>query len=155
MTNYEIDTRAPLIIRAPGAGGGQKTERLVEFVDIYPTLCDLAGIPVPKHLEGLSAAPLMEEPDRPWKKAAFSQFLREGGWVAPDGIEYMGYSLRVEDYRYTVWVNWETKEVAARELYDRRSDPQENVNLAGKAEYAGVIAELEALRQAGWRAAMP
>ena len=64
---------------------------------------------------------------RPWKKAAFSQFLREGIWIAPDGIEYMGYSIRTEKYRYTEWVNWESKELAAIELYDHRTDPDENI----------------------------
>src|SRR6185436_11885480 len=60
QTNYEIDTRAPLLIRAPGAkANGQQSHALVEFVDIYPTLCELAGLPVPKTLEGKSLVPLL------------------------------------------------------------------------------------------------
>ncbi len=84
-TNYEIATRVPMMIWAPDMKHrGAKTEALVELVDIYPTLCELSGLPLPKHLEGHSFVPLMENPDRPWKKAAFSQYpnpaLRE--WAA-------------------------------------------------------------------------
>jgi len=156
MTNYEIDARAPLIIRAPGRNGrGLQIDQLVEFVDIYPTLCELAGLPIPNHLQGLSAVPLMEDPSRNWKSAVFNQFLREGIWVAPDGVEYMGYSMRTEQYRYTVWMNWESKEYVAHELYDHQADPEENVNLAGRLEYGDVVMELEAQRREGWRAALP
>jgi arylsulfatase A-like enzyme len=155
MTNYEIDTRAPLIFRAPGRTTNLKVHGLVEFVDIYPTLCELAGLPVPGHLEGVSAVPLMEDPTRPWKKAAFSQFLREGIWVAPDGVEYMGYSVRTDRYRSVAWVNWETRELVAHELYDHETDPHETQNLADRPDHAGRLAELERLRQAGWRAAVP
>jgi iduronate 2-sulfatase len=155
MTNYEIDTRAPLIIRAPGRKADLKVDRLVEFVDIYPTLCELAGLPLPAHLEGVSAVPLIDNPNLPWKKAAFSQFLREGIWVAPDGVEYMGYTLRTERYRYVTWVNWETRETVAHELYDHETDPGETVNLADRPEHAERLAELERIRQAGWRAARP
>jgi arylsulfatase A-like enzyme len=156
MTNYEIDARAPLIIRAPSRDAHDlQIEQLVEFVDIYPTLCELAGLPIPNHLQGLSAVPLLEDSSRPWKRAVFSQFLREGIWIAPDGIEYMGYSMRTEQYRYTAWMNWQTNQFVARELYDHRDDPDENVNLAGRPEYSTVVADLETQRRAGWRAALP
>jgi iduronate 2-sulfatase len=84
-TNYEIATRVPLLIWTPDMKArGKSSDALVELVDMYPTLCELAGLPLPKHLEGHSFAPLLEKPDRPWKKAAFSQFpnpaLRE--WAA-------------------------------------------------------------------------
>ena len=86
-TNYEIATRVPLIIWTPDMPKhtrGRATDALVELVDMYPTLCDLAGIPLPPHLEGHSFKPLLDDPDRPWKTAAFSQFpnpaLRE--WAA-------------------------------------------------------------------------
>ena len=84
-TNYEIATRVPLMIRTPGMKvRGAKTDSLVELVDIFPTLCELAEIPKPKHLEGHSFVPLLDEPNRSWKKAAFSQYpnpaLRE--WAA-------------------------------------------------------------------------
>jgi arylsulfatase A-like enzyme len=156
MTNYEVDTRAPLLIRAPGTGtAGARVERLVEFVDIYPTLVELAGLPLPAHLQGTSAVPLMHDPTRPWKPAVFSQFLRDGAWIAPDSVPYMGYSVRTEQYRYVAWMRWTTKAFVAYELYDHATDSDENVNVAGRPEYADVVAELEAQRIAGWRAAMP
>ena len=156
MTNYEVDTRAPLILRAPGGfGAGARVEALVEFVDIYPTLSDLAGLPVPESLQGLSLKPLIENPERAWKTAVFSQFLREGIWLAPDGIEYMGYAVRTSRYRYVVWTNRETGEVAARELYDHRVDAGENVNVAGRPDYSEALAEMESVLAAGWRGALP
>ena len=85
-TNYEIGTRVPLLIWTPEmkGGRGQKSDALVELIAIYPTLCDLANIEKPEHLEGHSFAPLLDDPDQTWKKAAFSQFpnpaLRE--WAA-------------------------------------------------------------------------
>lgn len=84
-TNYEIATRVPLMIWTPDMKSrGTSTDALVELVDMYPTLCELAGLEQPAHLEGHSFAPLVRNPNQPWKKAAFSQFpspaLRE--WAA-------------------------------------------------------------------------
>jgi len=86
-TNYEIATRVPLILWTPdmpASTRGRKTDALVELIDMYPSLCELAGIPVPKHCEGTSFAPLLDDPARKWKKGAVSQFpnpaLRE--WAA-------------------------------------------------------------------------
>lgn len=146
-TNFENDTRAPLIIRAPGqkAPGGQ-TAALVEFVDIYPTLCDLAGLPKPRHLEGSSAARLLDQPNQPWKSAAFSQYPR--GSV-------MGYSIRTEQYRFTAWKDKQTGQVQATELYDHRADPEENENVASRPENAQLVAQLLKQLDAGWRQALP
>ncbi len=86
-TNYEIATRVPLIIWTPDMpeeNRGKQTDALVELVDMYPTLCELAGLKQPEHLEGVSFVPLIDNPDKAWKTAAFSQFpnpaLRE--WAA-------------------------------------------------------------------------
>jgi iduronate 2-sulfatase len=84
-TNYEIATRVPMVIWTPDMKQrGATTDALVELVDIYPTLCELTGVALPAHLEGHSFAPLLNEPQQTWKKAAFSQFpnpaLRE--WAA-------------------------------------------------------------------------
>jgi len=156
MTNYEVDTRAPLIISSPAFRGKRlRTNRLVEFVDVYPTLCEMAGVPIPNGLEGVSAVPLMSEPERPWKKAVFSQFLREGIWVAPDGLEYMGTAIRTERYRYVEWHNWASKALAAVELYDHQNDPGEDVNIAGDPKNKQILKELAAALKAGWRAARP
>ncbi len=84
-TNYEIATRVPMMIWTPNMKArGAKTDALVELVDIYPTLCELAGVEIPDHVEGRSFVPLMDDPKTPWKSAAFSQYpnpaLRE--WAA-------------------------------------------------------------------------
>ncbi len=156
MTNYEIDTRVPLIISTPDMKNtGKQSAALVEFVDIYPSLCELAGLPLPSDLQGTSFVPLLDNPDRPWKKAVFSQFLREGVWIAPDGIEYMGYSIRTDRFRYVEWINWETKELAAKELYDHETDPQENENIVDNLQYAGYVQTLAGQLKAGWRKAIP
>lgn len=156
MTNYEIDTRVPLILSAPGKHeNGNDCSRLVEFVDIYPTLCQLAGLRVPENLEGLSFAPLLDDRTRRWKTAAFSQFLREGKWTAPDGVEYMGFTVRTERHRYVEWTRWKSKEVVARELYDHATDPGENVNVADIEENRNVVETLAKTLHAGWRSALP
>lgn len=84
-TNYEIATRVPLLIWTPQMQTrGKGTDALVELVDIYPTLCELTGVPLPDHLEGKSFVPLLDHPNQPWKQAAYSQYpnpaLRE--WAA-------------------------------------------------------------------------
>jgi iduronate 2-sulfatase len=143
-TNFENDTHAPLICCAPGQkAAGRHSPALVEFVDIYPSLCELAGLPLPSHLEGTSFAPLLDAPQRSWKKAAFSQYPRGGG--------VMGYSMRTDRYRLTRWLNRNEAEVA-RELYDHQTDPQENVNIADRPENREVVEELTKQMQAGWRA---
>lgn len=84
-TDFEVATRVPLLVCAPEAiAKGKSTRALVEFVDVYPSLCELAGLPIPSGLSGKSFVPLLSQPDLPWKEAAFSQFpapaLRE--WAA-------------------------------------------------------------------------
>ena len=156
MTNFEVDTRVPLIVRMPGArANGRHCDRLVEFVDIYPTLCDLAGIPKRSELEGTSFAPLLDDVNRPWKQAAFSQFLRDGIWIAPDGIPYMGYSIRTDRFRYTEWTKKNSKTVVARELYDHADDPLETRNVVDAPKHAAQVARLAAMLHAGWKAAVP
>ena len=156
MTDFEIDTRVPMIISSPGTKGKKiKSDRMVEYVDIYPTLCEMSGLKIPSGLEGISAVPLIADPEKPWKKAVFSQFLREGIWVGPDGIEYMGYSIRTERYRYNEWINWKTKELAAIELYDHLHDPGENENIAVGNEHSQLIRELSKRLKAGWKSALP
>jgi arylsulfatase A-like enzyme len=125
---------------------GAKTDALAEFVDIYPTLCELCGLPIPEGLEGTSLAAVMENPDRPWKTAAFSQYPR--GRV-------MGYSMRTDRYRYTEWLPRNGGDPLATELYDHEEDPQENVNLAGQPENKQLVAKLRRQLQAGWEAAKP
>lgn len=126
QTNYEIDARVPLIIRLPGASANGRTSRaLVELVDVYPTLCALAGLPVEKQLEGRSLAPLLSNPEQKWKPATFSQFRRQDGRTP-----LMGYSMRTDQFRYIEWRNRRSREIVATELYDHSTDPAENANIA-------------------------
>ncbi len=135
-TNFELDTHAPLIIRAPGQkAAGSKTDALVEFVGIFPTLCDLAGIDKPWHLEGNSFTKYLDAPDAPGPRAALSQY--------PRGRGVMGYSIRTDRYRLTVWKDRKTGEVKAKELYDQVKDPEENKNVAGTPEYQATVTELQ------------
>lgn len=138
QTNYEIDTRAPLFVRAPdAAGNGRRCEALVEFVDVYPTLCELAGLPIPENLSGTSLAPLLTDPTTKVKDAAFSQFPR-----THEGKSYMGYAMRTDRYRYVEWLDAETGDVAERELYDHTVDADENENVAVRAEHAALLKRL-------------
>ena len=156
MTNYEIDTRVPLIVRVPGAKeNGKQCRRLVEFVDIYPSLCELTGVPLRDELEGTSFAPLLDNCVLPWKKAVFSQFLRDGIWIAPDGVAYMGRSVRTNRHRYVEWMKKDTTAVVARELYDLGKDEHENDNIADHPENRDLVVKLSTMLQRGWKAAIP
>ncbi len=149
MTNFELGTRVPLIVSVPGqTTAGQRTRALVELVDLYPTLAELAGLPLPPELEGTSFAPLLQNPARPWKRAAFSQYLR------PGKDRFMGRSIRTDRWRYTEWTN-ARNESAGLELYDHETDTGENVNVATEAKHREIAAQLARQLQAGWRAATP
>jgi len=143
-TNFENAVRAPLIVAGPGVKhAGQQTNALVEFVDIYPTLCELAGFPLPKHLEGKSFAPLLEHPDLPWKKAAFSQYPRPT--ITPADYKFMGYSVRTERYRLTLWKDrYDPSKIVGRELYDYEKDPLEMQNLIEETSYQEIVKKLTA-----------
>jgi iduronate 2-sulfatase len=146
------------MIRAPGEGaGGGKTDSLTELVDLYPTLCDLAGIEIPEAMEGTSLKPLLERPDRHLKSAAFSQYVRRPK-NSPDGKRYMGYSMVTAQYHYVEWYPWDdaTKtagDLVAVELYDLLADPDENINISGLPESVETVEALAAKLKAGWRAA--
>lgn len=138
QTNFEVDTRAPLMIRAPGAkANGRTSDALVEFVDIYPTLCDLAKLPAPKTLEGVSLKPLLDGSAAKVKDAAFSQFPRK-----IEGRDYMGYAMRTERYRYVEWLDATTGEITTREVYNHETDAAENENVAARPEHAELLKQL-------------
>ena len=121
-TNFELDTRVPLILRAPGMKAAGKTcTSLVELVDLYPTLTQLAGLPVGDHLEGVSLASLLDDPNQSVKDVALSQYPRAG---------LMGYSMRTSTHRLTQWVHRPSGQIRATELYDYRDGLIESKNLA-------------------------
>lgn len=145
-TNTEIDTNAPLIIATPETRGrGAVSEALVEFVDIYPTLSAACGLDIPAHCEGASLMPLLHHPQRPGKRAAFSQYPRGGNPAL------MGCALRDDRFRYVEWRPRDGSPCTAFELYDHQVDPQENRNVVDDPAYAQARAACAALMQAGWR----
>ena len=75
--------------------------------------------------------------------------------MAPDGVEYMGYSIRTNRHRYVEWINWETKEFAACELYDHETDPRENKNIAELPDNSQLVKDLSEQLKAGWMAVFP
>ena len=146
-TNFELDTRVPMIVSAPGRKKrGARTDALTEFVDIYPSLCELSGLDTPGHCEGTSFVPLIENPGRSWKSAAFSQYPRG---------KVMGYSVRTKRYRYTEWQDRKTKKPLARELYDHKEDPGENANIADKSRMKDIVEQLSLVLNAGYKHARP
>ena len=125
-TNFELDTRVPLIVRAPGMkAAGKSSASLVELVDLYPTLAELAGLPVTKQLEGRSFAPILNAPNHVTKTAALSQYPRGGG--------LLGYSMRTPTHRLTQWIIRQTGEIKATELYDYADGLIETKNIAGSS----------------------
>ena len=155
--NYELSTRVPLILSVPGQSKqGIRTNALVELVDVYPTLAALCQLPAPQGVEGINLQPLLQQPTRPWKQAAFSQYPRDKEKNRHRGHgEFMGYAIRTNRYRYVEWRNWESQQVLARELYDHQDDPHETRNLAGQANHQATLKTLSQLLTNGWQAALP
>ena len=146
---FEESTRVPLIVRLPdGRQAGAVAAGLVELVDLYPTLIEFSHLPQPAHaLEGTSLRPLLDDPGRRWKSAAFSESVLEG---------FHGRTLRTARYRYTEWTPVEAPESAPeRELYDHDGDPFEYNNLATEPAHRALVDELSQRLRAGWQAALP
>lgn len=149
-TNFEQATRAPLIISDPTqkAKGGRVTSP-TEFTDIFPTLCQLAGLERPAQLEGVSLVPLLNDPNARVREVAMSQYPR-----AEKGTNLMGYTFRNDRYRYTEWRTAKDRKskgdgpVVARELYDYEKDPLESENLIDQPDYAEARMQLEMLAAA-------
>jgi uncharacterized sulfatase len=126
-TLFEQSAKSPMIIRVPGAtGNGTPSRRIVEFVDLYPTIVAAAGLEGPAELSGRNLAPLIADPLATWDGEAITQVLRPADDRLASPV--MGCSLRTERYRYTEWA--EGKEGV--ELYDHHADPLEFQNLAIK-----------------------
>jgi len=160
QTNYNIDIHVPMIVYSPKTGvRGGKSFEITELIDMYPSLCELAGIESPNYLQGKSFVPLMNQVDKPWKKAAFSQFHRRPK-VTPDGGRYMGYSLMTKNHHYVEWYTWdhvkgEHGDFVTAELYDLNIDPEENNNIAGDSLNKGIMLELNEQLLLGWKHALP
>jgi len=143
-TNFEQATRSPLIVAAPGVAGGKSSSSPVEFVDIFPTLCQLTDIETPSELDGVSLVPVLENSETMVKQFAVSQYRRTTA-----GQKVEGYALRTKRYRYVEWLEdyksfapYSDTKIVARELYDYETDPLETVSLVDSADYSSVVEEL-------------
>jgi len=181
--NYEDSTRFPLIVKPAGglahslAARGQMIEQLVEEVDIFPSLIDLVGIPVPQSLQGTSWVPLLKNPETAGKDYVLMQYPHCEGNDTPNcwkanGTQTMGYSIRVTDWRYTEWLEFDCdrhnpmsncasaapqwdRQIGA-ELYDHSTDTSEtfgdfeNENLAYLPEHEATVEELHQRLRSVW-----
>ena len=138
MTLFEESTRVPLLIAAPQRQAGV-CSRVVELIDLYPTLCDLCGLEPAAGLEGASLAPWLTDPQGPRDRGALTIVSHDNaGAGQPLDPAKLGRSLRTDRWRYTEWFD------GSRELYDHDADPHEYHNLAGEADWAEKVAELSA-----------
>jgi iduronate 2-sulfatase len=134
---FEASARVPFIMAGAGVTGGVRVcQRTTEHLNIYPTLaemCELQG--VPGNLQGRSLVPLLQNPDAPWDRPSLTQVPRRTASGAT-----MGYSVRTERYRYTMWADGADGE----ELYDYEEDPRELNNLANDAKSSVLKGKLRA-----------
>lgn len=141
-SNFEQAVRAPLIIASPKIKGkGEKSDSMVGFIDVFPTLCQLADLPIPKQLQGVSLVPILNDPKAMVKEVQMSQYPRNY-----NGKKFMGYTLRSKTHRYVAWISKEKLKDKNtpntpdfEELYDYPNDPHEKVNLAKKSESSKLI----------------
>ncbi|MCX6950798.1 MAG: sulfatase [Verrucomicrobia bacterium] len=148
-TNYESDTRVPLIFARPGtATGGTACPSLVELLDVFPTLVDLCGLPPPSGLEGVSLKTWLDHPAAPGRPAAFSQFPRP--WTYRAEPAHMGYAVRTATHRYVEWRRFGTRNVVARELYAYQGEELfESENLAERPDEMERLRSMAALLPTG------
>jgi iduronate 2-sulfatase len=178
-TNFELGTRVPIVISSPAHAGGVVSNELVESVDLYPTIASLAGLPTPSDLDGVDLSPLVAGESGRWpaKAAAFSEYPRcpknistpwddTSSCVHTKRTEFtsMGYSVRTDTFRYTVWLHWNgaklqgdfTRPPIGAELYDHSGDTEEdfdafeNVNVASDPAQKANVGKLYAMAQAHW-----
>jgi uncharacterized sulfatase len=148
MSLFEESTRAPMIIYAPGMKSvGKSCGHIVEFVDIYPTLVSLCGLPHRNGLEGIDLARTLDDPSLPTKPAAYTVVSRSTDPAADHEkrADYLGRSIRTERWRYTEWDGGKR----GVELYDHANDPHEWNNLAADPKRADTARKLHKLLAAG------
>jgi iduronate 2-sulfatase len=137
QTLFERSARAPLIMSGPGVTArNRSTSRVVEFLDIYPTLAEMTRLPAPAGLQGRSLTPLLRDPRTEWRHPALTQVRR-----GPANAAFMGYSVRTERWRYTEWDDGKR----GVELYDEADDPDELRNLAADPKHSKTVAEMRDL----------
>jgi iduronate 2-sulfatase len=125
--------RAPVIMKAPEISKGSKTESLFSYVDIFPTLCDLAQIQKPEHLDGKSNISVLNDPAKSVNSYVFSRWQK-------------GETVKTDRYCYTEYYE-KTGEIKSRMLYDHQTDPDENINIVDNPKLKSVVDKLSALLQ--------
>ncbi|MEM7476875.1 MAG: sulfatase [Planctomycetota bacterium] len=144
---FEESAKAPMLVYAPNArGNGRSCKRIVEFVDIYPTIASLCGLPADESLPGRDLSPLLQDPSLEWDGSAVTQVLRPG-----KGSPVMGRSIRTQRWRYSEWNGGKN----GSELYDHLVDPKEFHNLANDAAQQKRIANLRSMLESHARATPP
>ncbi len=128
-STFEIATRVPLIFSGPGVVKGKNTEALVELVDLFPTLAEVAGLDLPDHLEGDSFADVLSDPESGARDAAFSEYSRGGA---------RGFSIRTTHYRYTEWRDVKSDALVSVELYDLHKTTMEIENLGNNSSFQDI-----------------
>lgn len=129
--NFDRVMNAPLIVNAPGLEKGKKTSSITEFIDIYPSLCELCNLPVPEHLDGISFVPVLKNPETKVKEAAFVKY-------------HAGETVITDRYNYTEFVDGKGN-VKSNMLYDLKTDPKENQNISQKDENKELVESLHNL----------
>jgi iduronate 2-sulfatase len=143
MTLFEEANRVPMIVAVPGKRPAV-SPRLVELLDLYPTLADLCGLPKPEGLEGMSVKPLLDDPRREWDRAVAYTVVARGKKEGDRPL--LGRAVRTERYRYTEW-----GDEKQAELYDHQADPKEFVNLAKDPRHAETLAMMRKLLKTRWK----
>ena len=133
--NFESSLHVPLLIKAPAQTNGKRSDAIVEYIDIYPSLCELAGLPIPEHTDGESFVPLIKGETRQ-KDFAISKF-KDGVTIVKDNLFY------------TEWLD-NDDQVKARMLFDHTNDPLELNNLAEEPDYREKVNELNKLLRDNW-----
>ena len=147
LSLFEESARVPLVIYAPGMKAqGKSCERLVELVDLYPTLVSLCGLSPRDGLDGVNLTPLLNNSSAPGKEAAYTVVARcaDPSVNQSQAMDYLGRSVRTDRWRYTEWDDGKR----GAELYDHMNDPHEWVNLAQDPQQAGTVAQLKGLLKA-------
>lgn len=150
---WDVSLQVPLLMRIPGAKfNGTRIAALTEHVDIYPTLCELGGLPPPPCLEGDSLVPVMERPGRPWKTAVFAH--RKHMWHDRLQAYAFANSVRTRTHRLTAYLDERGREMYM-ELFDYEKDPLETANFVLDPACGEIKQKLAELLRQGWRHCRP
>ncbi|MEM7602589.1 MAG: sulfatase [Verrucomicrobiota bacterium] len=125
VTVRELDAHVPLLLFVPGHASGT-SDAIVEYIDLFPTLSELSGLPTPTGIDGKSFVSVLTGRAGTFRPAALTQTCRP--WNRKVPIEQMGYSLRTADYRYTQWIDAQSQAILSEEIYDLRSDLYQRTN---------------------------